>query len=401
MNGDFVYKPLPGDWELPPEAKEALGPVAYALLSEGELEGVPIGVGFQASKDYAALSEFMETESDPDLIVAKIKETRSPWEERYPGAAMWDRAHGYIALGLAQKGHLQEALDLISTIVSPYEKIARVGDLESCEGVDINAVIGSLMADVEDDAKRSGLIRALRDHMIDKTTDPDMVNALDRLLVESGVETDAVVGWVESRKIAEPRLNWAYAEHIAHEDVWPPEMAAYWKRYVLLAITETIGQIDRGEIASDINGAIGILDDFESNFGDAKVWDQLRAGLAMRAFAKDQAESAMLISLSVRDPELIASLTVAVAEHGNQDAALELATSNPNPAVAVDLLLDVEWEDEDVGVSKLSQIVQDDTQPKERRITMMKAVRDRFTNINALDMAVKWQDMIDELKEEG
>lgn len=392
------YRPAPGDWDLPPEAKETLGPLAYAILSEAELDGIPVGVCFQASKEYASILSRIEAGADSALIMAQIQEIRAPWEERYPAAGIWDRLHGLVATHLAHQGYVQEALGLIPTIVSPYEKIALIDGLEDVDGIDFSEVVGRLMAGADDNTKRAGLARALRDHLIDRALDPEHVDTLDQFLATTEVEADPVTGWVQSRKIAKPRLDWAYAEHMAQQAIWPPKMSAYWKRYVLLAMTEVISQIDSGDIAPDTLDAIAILDHFEANFGTAEIWDQLRAGLALKGFAKAQAESAMLVSRSIKDPETLASLSVAVAQLGEQQAALDLVSSNPSPALAVHLLLDIEWTDPDAGVRRLSGIIEDVTEPKERRIAMMEAVRDRFIDISALDKAVEWQNMIDSLQ---
>src|SRR3990167_11439479 len=102
MSDDFGYKPQPGDWDLPDEVRESLDPVSLALLSEGELEGVPVGVGFQASNDYGEVLTLVESAADPSSIMAKIHEVRTPWEQRYPGAIMWDRIHGHLAVRLAE-----------------------------------------------------------------------------------------------------------------------------------------------------------------------------------------------------------------------------------------------------------------------------------------------------------
>ena len=403
MSDDFGYKPQPGDWDLPDEVRESLDPVSLALLSEGELEGVPVGVGFQASNDYGEVLTLVESDADPSSIMAKIHEVRTPWEQRYPGAIMWDRIHGHLAVRLAERGHVQESLDLLATVVSPYEQVARIDDIaemETARDLDVNLLLASLLPE-DDDAKRHGLMRAMRDKMIDSASDHDTVAKLDQSLADAGIEEDPVTGWIESRKIANTRLDWSYAEYMAGIEGWPTEMPAIAKRFVLLTVTEIIDQIDKGEIQSDVNNAIGVLDDFEGHYEGAEVWDHLRAGVAARAFIKNQPESGMAMAFSVRDPELIGSIAVTLATTDQQDAAVELAARNPNPKLAVELLLDIEWVDEEAGASKLSELVQDETEPKERRIAMMQAVRDRFTEVNALDMAVKWQDMIDELTKDN
>jgi len=401
MDNNFNYKPQPGDWELPEELKESMDPTAYAVLSETELEGVPVGVGFQASKDYARVFDLLESESDPTVILAEIEAVRTPWEQRYPGAAMWDRIHGHIAVQLAGNGHADAALGLLSTIVSPYEKLARVGDIADLEtGVelDLDSMVESLM-NTDDDAKRYGLTRALRDRMIDRALEPEMVDQLDQILMNTGVEANPMTGWIESRKIADPRIDWSFAEDIAGEDIWPETMPTFWKRYILLAVTEGLEQIGKGENSLDADDAIGIIDDFDKKYGDARVWDQLKVGFVIKSYAKNELENAMKIALSIKDNELIGSIAVTLAQRGHQESAMELAAINPNPKIAVELLLEIGWDDEEMGVRKIMQLVQDETLPAQRRIAMMETIRDRFTESNALDLAVKWQDMIDEVKE--
>jgi hypothetical protein len=401
MSGDFIYKPQPGDWDLPQELAGALDPVALALLSEGELEGIPVGVGFQASKAYAELSEVIETESDPAIIAERIATTRAPWEQRYPGAPMWDRIHRSIASELAERGHLHMAVELVASLTSPYEKIKGIKGI--CAAVDDTPDISSLFGGLLQGADREthiGLTRALRDDMISETGDPNVIETLDRTLAIAGVEDDPISGWIESRKIAEPDVDWSFAESLASQVTWPSDIPDIWKRYAMLVTIEAFGHIDRDPSSVDSADVIGIIADFETRFGDAEVWDQLKAAIAIRTSVRGQHETGVEIALSARSPQVIGSVVLALASNGHQEPALDLAARNPDPALAVELLLDVEWEYEDSGATKLSELVRDDSLPKARRVAMMEAVRDRFVAIDALSLAAKWQNMISDVESE-
>ena len=400
MSGDFPYRPQPGDWYLPKELQSALDPVSFALLSEGEFEGIPIGVGFQASQAYAELSEVIETEPDPAVIAARIASTRAPWEQRYPGAPMWDRIHRHVASELAERGHFRMAVDLIASLTSPYEKIKGLKDI--CAVVDDapdSSVLFGVLLESADLEAHVGLTRALRDDMISELDDPDAIETLDRTLATAGVETDPITGWIESRKLAEPEVDWSFAESMADFDGWPTEIPDLGKRYALLVVTEALGHIERDPSSVNAADVVGIVAEFEARFGEAEVWDQLKAAIAIRSLVKGRQESGTEIALSV-SPQTIGSIVVALASGGHQEPALDLAARNPGPELAVDLLLNIEWKDPDSGVAKLSEFVADRSQPKAHRIAMMEAVRDRFFAIDALSFAADWQNMISDAESE-
>ena len=404
MTDPSQYAPQPGDWDLPPEWDSLLDGVDRALVTEGELEGVPLPAMLQAVNDFTPAYEMVSAGATVEEIAELVDTVQDQWDERYPGAPMLDRSRFGVAMRLIDHGRADDAVEIANRLISPYllvDVISRL-DEEVAEDFDTSVLFSKMQGDGGPE-RLLGISRAVRDNFIEGCVNRDQVAAFDEMLVNAGVEEDPISGWLASRRLAQPRRDWGTAEDfLSHSEYWTDDVDPFDRRVAALTLVDGVTALREAHdnLNTETTSLVRIIDSFEDRFAEAEVWHQMRATLSLLAYAKEYPDLGQRIALSIRDSRYIVSVVLQLQQTEQEREAIELATHIPNARLAVTTLLDGGWTDELAGSTQLSEMLADRDSPVERRIALMETVRDITFDNGDIRRAEVWQGRIDDLREQ-
>lgn len=413
---EFRSQPKPEDWVIPADFEEAwkegessLDPVGLAILKEHKWDGVPIPFGFQTVKAFSAQMEKLDSGISPDVVADELIEQWAENESRYPDTGMWDRGRGLALATFVEKGHPDQAQRVATTISDTKLLVKTVFGLQ--EMIPPETAVGLVVGALEtgDQERRIGVARALRDHLIQDDPQNEMIDTFDGIVAmfSGKPDYDMVTDWVASQREADKDIDWSHTEALLRNDDSYKSMPMPLRMFSHLMYIETAKEIadDKFDTKLEegwVDSVIGYYDNAQDGiYAEAAIWGHELGNIAKSLIEKGHTEPAVEVAAAIRDPRLMATMVLEFVRSGHDEEAVALAVRNPDHKLTAELLLDVEYKDRDIAVEKLSEIVQSDDYPDEKRIGCLEVIRDRMVEMGQPDSATKYQEMVDAIRSES
>lgn len=404
MSDEFHSKPQPGDWTFPEHMVEGMDPIALAILSEHEYEGMPIPFGFQLVESIG--EDLGKVQVDGDAEAARnIRQKLNESAERYPDAPGFDRLRAHLADLLFEAGNTDEALDTVWDISQPHLLLhLAFGFLEEMEenqgDFDLVAskVKNRLFAQLSD--RRMILTRAMRDRIISENHGEEQAEIFNDFLQREGAETDAIEGWAESQGSEYPNYDWnAVAETVRDDQYWGNLSVYDRQRAMLMGIN--FAEAVEGDAERDMeltNEFILYLNLMRWDHPEVQYWDIVCMQGAVGLARAGSLDSSLKLATTIQDDEYKSAVGVEYVQQGHDEQAFELVMTMQNYHLMAELLLDTPWQDDELGPHKLAEMITDEDTPLDMRIGFMEFVRDRFIDNDLLSRAAEYQEQIDKLR---
>lgn len=380
-----------------------MGKTPFALLSEGEWEGVPVPLSFQTVEEGVGFMKRLDEGEDPAVVVPEALKNLQEKEDRYPDAPIWDRGRTLIADALVQAGHYDHALDVVWAIKRPRIVADLIGKIvDTAEDEAISEKIPQRVISESDTERQNGLIRAFRDRMIREDPGNPMIDDYNRLLAMRGIESDPVAGWAESQKEELPEVGWdMLVTTIKNDAVWA-DVSVSQRQYVMLNFAEISKQIVDRRLESNDGEEIGkYFDVLEDPYPDAEIWGQLRGNLAVELLKIDEGDEAVKLAVSIRDSRLVGTVAMEFMKLDKEEEAIELASRIPDAKLAAEVLMHFGSENHDEAVRRLAAMMEDEDLDINRRIAFIEVIRDAMKRAGQTESVERYQDWIDRLNEDS
>jgi hypothetical protein len=414
---EFRSQPKPEDWIIPPEFEEdwksadsGIDPIGLALIREHEWDGVPIPLGFKTTKVFVDRLGRLDEGESPAAIADEMIDDWADYEHRYPDTGMWNRGRTLAITSFVERGHLAEAGRVAATVTDARLLVKTVFGLQELipEETAFGLISGALEAG--DQKRRMGVARALRDRLIETEPHDEMIDTFDGLVAKMSGQPDydMVSDWVASQREAEKDIDWSNTEALLRNDDSYKGMPMSLRMFSHLMFVETIKELADDKFEAKLDGegwaesVIGYYNDAQDGTYDgAAIWGHELGNIAKMLMEKGYNEAAIEIAAAIRDPRLMATMVLEFAKQGDDEAAIELAARNPDHTLTAELLLYGEYQDNDAAIAKLSEIIQDDDYPAEKRIGCLEVIRDRMLETGNGEGFARYQQMIDDIKKEN
>ena len=397
---EFRNKPKPSDWVLPDVFEGGLDPISKAVLSESEWDDVPFPLIFSFTKEMAERVGQLKDVQDISPLIEEMKARIAEEQERFPDSPVWDRSRLYVVYGLAELDRADEAVDFAWTMTSPHMIAQALIELFETTDASMEKVLERLMVGIEANPRHAAILRALRDTIIEEAPMSDSVDAFNWVLANHGIEDDPIRGWVDSQRQLHPDWDWDVVQaSIVNDAVWA-DVPTPVRQHIMFHYCQSQETALNGELTEDwLDGTVAYLDEIEGDFPKASVWSHIRGNLSRDLVKRDE-EMAVKLALSIRDPKFGASVTIEFVKAGHEEAAINVATWLSDSELTVELLLGLDWQDEDAPTSRLAEIMQSDEYPVEKRVGCLEVIRERMLVAGEPERAAAYQRIIDELNEE-
>jgi hypothetical protein len=146
-----------------------------------------------------------------------------------------------------------------------------------------------------------------------------------------------------------------------------------------------------------LQGITQFVDRWEDAYPAAKVFGYFRSVTSLGLVA-DHPELAVMLATTIRDPEMGAGIVGEFVDMGFEPAAIEVATQLTDPRLLVDALTAVDWRDEAAPLHRLSEIMESDYYPTEKRIGVLEVVIERMRDSDSEEHIAPFQAQLDELR---
>lgn len=401
---EFRNKPKSSDWVLPDIFQGNLDPISKAVLSESEWDDVPIPFIFTFTQEMADRVGKLKEVEDITPALEEIGKRIGDEQSRYPDSPVWDRSRLYVVLELMEMDEGNKAADFALSMTSPHATAdALLQVFEQTDGR-MDKVLDSLMADIETNEYHAGVVRALRDSVIIDNPLSDSLDIFNQVLTSHGIEEDNLQGWIESQKALHPDWQWDFIHQtILADEHWTGVPVAV-RQYTMWHYSAAQEEIVRKEVTEEnseqwADSILIFFDALEDKYPEAAILSHIRGNISLDLI-EEHPELAIKIAKSLRNPQLGARVAIEFLGKGKEEEAIEVVTGLPDHRLTAELLMDLDWRNEDAALEKLSDIVQSDDYSVEKRIGVLGVIVERMRAAGESDRAESYQAMIDELNDE-
>lgn len=401
---EFHNKPKPSDWVLPDIFQGDLDPISKAVLSESEWDDVPIPLIFSFTQEMAErvgrLKEAEDITSVLEEIITRIGEEQS----RFPDSPVWDRSRLYVVLGLIEMDKGNQAADFALSMTSPHATADALLQVFEQTDVRMDRVLDCLMTDLETNEHHAGVVRALRDSVIIDSPLSESLDIFNQVLINHGIEGDNLQGWIDSQKALHPDWQWDFIRQTILADEHWAGVPIPVRQHAMWHYSGVQEEIVKKEVADEnseewAGSVLILLDALEDEYPEALIFSHIRGNISL-ALAEEHPELAVRIAKSIRNPQLGARVAIELLSKGKEDEALEVATWLPDHRLTAELLMGLDWQNEEAALERLSDIVQNDEYPAEKRLGVLEVIVERMKEAGEPERAASYQAMIDGLKDE-
>lgn len=402
---EFRNKPRPSDWVLPDIFERDLDPVIKAILSEGEWDDVPIPLIFSFTQEMAEKVGKLQDVEDITPALNEISQRITDEQSRFPDSPVWDRSRHYVVLALIEAGEGDQAVEFALSMTSPHASAESLTQVLEHTDTRTDKLTARLLTDIETNVHHADVLRALRDSVIMQSPLSDSLVVFNYVLKNHGIEEDNLLGWIESQKELHPNWQWdkiqqtiLVDEHWAYTPI-PIRQHVMWH---YSAIQEEIIQKKVAEENAEewTESVTMLFDALEDEYPEAGIFGHIRGNLSLDLVEK-YPEVAISIAGSIRDPQLGASVVIEFLGKGKEEEAIEVATKLPDHRLTAELLMDLNWQNEDAALERLTNITMGNEYSSEKRIGVLEVIIERMKATGEHATAASYQEMIDELKEDS
>ena len=398
MVGEFRSKPQPGDWTLPEEVAAGLDPLAQAVLSEHEYNGMPIPFGFQFVINNGDL--FGRVQSGDLEAATAVRGQISEAEERFPDSPGWDGLRYYVAELLLASGQQEEALATIWDIKEPHRLIDAL--FKHAEATDAPPDILTDILNLPDTDRKFGLLRAVRDRMIDDgDVEGDSFAIIADYILEEGAEADPVDGWAESQGSVYPEVDWPSTVAILRDESQWNGLPMPLRQHVAmtgLLINKSLADPEES-ITEAVDYLVQVIDYWREKHPNTPYWDNWAAISAVNTIQRDTV-AATRLSDCIKDDRFKASVAMEYIPLDKAEEAMALILSMRKYSLAAQLLMFGPWTDAYAPLRQLQDVMINDSYPTEQRIGFIEFVRDQMIAQDNLAGAVKYDEMLLQLRDQ-
>ncbi|HSW98699.1 MAG TPA: hypothetical protein VLF71_02585 [Candidatus Saccharimonadales bacterium] len=403
-------QPQPEDWRLPDAIaaqRDRMDPVQWALLNEGDIDGVPAPLYFQRGEVFTGRIDRLDAGEDPDALADEILADAAAQAARYPDSGFWDGERSTALIYFAERGHVAAAVRLAREVTDARRLVRSIYDLgETAPPETAQAMVVGVLRGAS--VKRTlAITRATRDYFIE--TDPlnENVARFDGFVAKLSGQGpyDMVEDWLASQAEASPDGDWSSVAVHLRDDVLYQGMAMPVRMHSHLVYLETLAEADNLQPKQLQDGWAGKVAEYyagfqEGAYAEAGIWGHELAGISTVLIRNGHLDAAVTLAATIRDPQLGTAMVGEFLRAGHESSAIEAASRNPDPRLAAKLLLGFDFSDPDAATAKLTEMMFSDEYPLDRRIGCMEFVCDRMLEMDDLDGFLRYREMINELRGE-
>lgn len=353
--------PPDSDRIFPDMFSEPLDPEAAAFLAENDWEGVPIPYGFQQVQKIGDWLGRLAEEGPSDSLMEEINAGLAEPENKYPGAPMWDRQRGLLADSFLAAGHSELAMDFLQGMHSPHQMAENAISLAAKYtegGGDGSAWVNGFayrLHESQDQANYLGFVRALADHTIDEDPDAPEIDSFESVLAQYDPDFDPVQSWADSQRLLDPKVDWDGIVDIIKDDERWTGVPINVRRFAMKLNRDMLKAMNEEPGPEQARRMLDSLNDAESAYPEANIWDVFRHSLADLLIAKSQPVLAREFGCAIKDAHIQHNLVADLYNQDFESDAFELATNVRDPKVKANLLLSNEGWPDGAGLKLLAE----------------------------------------------
>jgi hypothetical protein len=298
----------PAAWQTPPELpgeQPGAAPNMQQLLELTMLtqyDGsytIPLPVSIVCIARESMLLRQVTPDSPPELIT-EIGAVFTEWEERFPGAPLWDSMRTNMATRLYGETHLEAATEMIHGMRYPHNQAGALLDVTAKHPDAYEALFSGVIRQYQKDpdaTRRTRFVQAVLDQAIDSSPEHPSIEQYEEMLRSQNPAYDPVQGWIDSQREAVPDMPWDNMSAGLNDPRWA-NTPMRWRMQMVKKTYFTSRRLGTDVSTEQVLGVITTLDQYAERFPDASMWDAYKADFSRQlmeagnpAFAFDFARS--------------------------------------------------------------------------------------------------------------
>lgn len=248
-----------------------------------------------------ALMNQLTPESPPELF-AEIGTIFSEWEERFPGAPLWDRMRTNMAMRMYDETHVRAATELIHGMRSAHNQADTVVVI-SLQHPDDDELLSGLVRQFQqdpDNTRHRRFLQAAHDRIIDANPDSPEVDGYEEILRSQDPAYDPVQSWIDSQREAAPAMPWDGAHSALNDPRWE-DTPMPWRMHMVKSAYHTSRHLG-AEVSTELIMSINsVLDYYADRFPDIVMWDHYRVQFGAQLVEAGDPAFAFDFARSIRD----------------------------------------------------------------------------------------------------
>jgi len=243
------------------------------------------------------------TPTSPPELFTEIDASLAEWEERFPGARLWDRMRSNMAVRMYDETHAEAATKMIHAMRSPHNQVTTLAAIGIQHPDTYDELFSGIMRQYQKDPDTTRLVRFLQaalDQVIEADPDHPAIGKYEKLLRSQDPAYDPVKGWIDSQREATPDMPSGKASSTLNDPRWK-DTPMPWRMHMVKSAHYANKYLEAEVSTELVAGIIGVLDHYADRFPDTVMWDSYRVFFGGQLLDAGDPAFAFDFARSIRD----------------------------------------------------------------------------------------------------